>query len=323
MDAVERVKDRGGSVLVVALWAMAALLLLVVSLASRTRTGLRLAGYAWDEARLVQTAKAGAVLTAASLRLESSSFTALSQPWGDSPGFFKDRPAGEGRFTLLPGPDSGAPRYGPADESSRININHVPEDVLERVFGGAAAAVADWRDADRAARPGGAEDPAYGTESRPYPCRNGPFLTVEELLLVQGITPDLFHRVKDRLTVYGGGRVNVNTASGAVLEDLGLPPAAVGGILAFRRGRDGTDGTEDDGVFRSLEDVSPALAPLAPAEAASLEAIMNRGLLTVRSQAWRLELLARLEDSRAARRFIVVIPALDPSGSILYWREEI
>jgi general secretion pathway protein K len=90
----------------------------------------------------------------------------------------------------------------------------------------------DYGDSDEE-RPEGAERDYYAGLEIPYPCKNGPMDSVEELLLIPGITPELYYgkpkevqkaaEQKDAppvlpltayLTVHGDwqGRVNVNTA---------------------------------------------------------------------------------------------------------------
>jgi general secretion pathway protein K len=86
----------------------------------------------------------------------------------------------------------------------------------------------------------GAESSHYQELDPAYACRNGPIADLEELLMVKGITPDLFHGNAEKpgierfLTVYGltpgagtaftfPGRININTAELPVLLAL-LPP---------------------------------------------------------------------------------------------------
>ena len=54
-----------------------------------------------------------------------------------------------------------------------------------------ADAILDWLDEDEEARPYGAEAEYYTTLPTPYVPKNGPVLSVEELLLVRGVTPTL------------------------------------------------------------------------------------------------------------------------------------
>ncbi len=58
-----------------------------------------------------------------------------------------------------------------------------------------ADAILDWLDEDDEARPFGAESDYYTTLPTPYSAANGPLHSVEELLLVRGVTPTLLFGV--------------------------------------------------------------------------------------------------------------------------------
>lgn len=74
----------------------------------------------------------------------------------------------------------------------------------------------------------GAENDYYQSLDKPYQCKNGPLDAIEELLLVKGVSPQLFWGAEDKpgigncVTVYSqeGARINLNTAEPAVLEAL-------------------------------------------------------------------------------------------------------
>jgi len=88
-------------------------------------------------------------------------------------------------------------------------------------------ALADWIDQDDEERHGGAEEGYYRGRTPPYACRNGPVTTLEELLLVKGMTPELlfggtgYEGLADYITVMGNtGVINLNTAPLPVLQAL-------------------------------------------------------------------------------------------------------
>ena len=66
----------------------------------------------------------------------------------------------------------------------------------------------------------GAESSYYNKLQVPYSCKNAPLDTTEELLLVKGITQEVFNRICDYVTVYGDGKININSASRQVIECL-------------------------------------------------------------------------------------------------------
>lgn len=80
----------------------------------------------------------------------------------------------------------------------------------------------DWTDADDLRMyEGGREDSLYERLDSPYRAKNAPFDTREEIRLVDGWHLDgVWERVGKHLTVYGGGKVNVNTARRPVIFAL-------------------------------------------------------------------------------------------------------
>ena len=93
-----------------------------------------------------------------------------------------------------------------------------------------AASIVDWRDPndDVDVLTGGAEGSYYRALSEPYPCHNGDFQSLNELLLVKGISRELFWKIAPHLTLYGTGKVNLNAAGLTVLRILA---GASGGVL--------------------------------------------------------------------------------------------
>lgn len=83
--------------------------------------------------------------------------------------------------------------------------------------------IRDWLDEDEEVDGDGAENEFYQKAATPYPCKNGPMDSIDELLLIKGITPDLYFGkqnvepiqlpLSEYLTVHGDwlGRINPNT----------------------------------------------------------------------------------------------------------------
>src|SRR5262245_59247373 len=94
-------------------------------------------------------------------------------------------------------------RFGVIDESGKINLNallqidssgRVAHDMLmapANMTQEIADAILDWLDPDDEPRANGAENSYYQALSPPYRCKNGPLDSLEELLLVKGVTPGL------------------------------------------------------------------------------------------------------------------------------------
>lgn len=120
-----------------------------------------------------------------------------------------ENPTDRGSFAVIaPNLDTsgnlGGTRYGLEDESTRLNLNtlliaekQTPEAgrtflmALPGMTEDVADAILDWLDADTEPRELGAEIDYYSGLSPAYAPKNGPLETVEELLLVRGVTPQL------------------------------------------------------------------------------------------------------------------------------------
>ena len=114
-----------------------------------------------------------------------------------------------------------------------------------RIEYGIVPAIIDWtdRDDDLTHLPFvqrdnlGAEEDHYRTLNPPHRCRNGSVDVLDELLPVKGMTPEALAQLRDVLTTFGDGKVNVNAAPKLVLESLHeqMSPAVVQMILNRRR----------------------------------------------------------------------------------------
>jgi general secretion pathway protein K len=97
-------------------------------------------------------------------------------------------------------------------------------------------AILDWLDPDELQRPLGAEREYYLLLKPPYVPKNGPLDSLGEMLLIKGISPEIFYgtdtkkALRDYLTVYSDSssnpssgiapKININTASLPVLMSL-------------------------------------------------------------------------------------------------------
>ena len=122
------------------------------------------------------------------------------------------------------------------EPESKLDLNTASDAALAAALGNdtLAAALLDWRDTDAVVRPGGAEREWYELMNRPPP-RNGPLGDVGELRLIKGFDSIAVAQAEELFTVRGPGRVDVNSASAAVLGTLpGFSPFVVQAILDHR-----------------------------------------------------------------------------------------
>lgn len=86
--------------------------------------------------------------------------------------------------------------FGLTDEAGKINLNSASLEMLLKLPGMSselAASIIDWRDEDGDVTTGGAEDEYYLLLPEPYNCKNAPFETVDEILLVKGASEELLY----------------------------------------------------------------------------------------------------------------------------------
>lgn len=107
-------------------------------------------------------------------------------------------------YNLDPDGLAAGSRFGLVDESSKINLNTlvfsdavqpgVARDILlqlPQMTEEIADSILDWLDSDDEARDFGVESEFYQGLSPPYAAKNGPMDSLDELLLINGVTPQL------------------------------------------------------------------------------------------------------------------------------------
>ena len=301
-------------------------------------------------------AEAGIKSTVVELRkhdFTSGEFSHLNESWSNNPLAFKEIQVGEGTFTvgykyyLKDVNNSGEEtinyeaeknppiRYGIIDEERKINLNTAEEDVLKRLFQNIvplddesatelACCVIDWRDEDsNFQNPAyGAEDSYYKNLEHPYKTKNAEYEILEELLLVKGMNGEIFDKAKDYLTVFGEGRININTASAEVLSALVLTNELASKILFFRYGADLEEATLDDNIFTSSSNIITELKktiPLDLSEVAQLEVLISKGKLTTISRNFMIKSTAKLDNRNITHQITAIVGC---KGEIKYWQEE-
>jgi general secretion pathway protein K len=125
--------------------------------------------------------------------------------------------------------ESGLISYEIEDEESKININFAPREVIWNLLRELdveiekrdiiADSILDWIDKNHEHRINGAEDDYYESLTNPYEAKDAPFDSINELLLVRGITKEIFDKLKKYVTVVGSN-ININTSSEIVLKSV-------------------------------------------------------------------------------------------------------
>lgn len=264
-----------GMALMVVLWILALLGIVFTTFTFSMRTELAAAGNFREQAESYYLAEAGVYRAAAEIinadrdvPPDSRSYDALNEHWHTNPAAYNNIPLGQGRYWVAV-----------TDEESKIPLNGgrlTPpqyDAILRRLLSNSGVrdekllstivdSVQDWRDTDNLHRLNGAEDDYYLSRPTPYRAKNGNFESLEELLLVKGMTVEILYGnigspqrltelqaqlpwerelkadeylgVARVLTVHSSGQVNVNTASPEVMIALGLTAAETKAVLDQR-----------------------------------------------------------------------------------------
>ena len=345
--------SKKGSILILTLWVLSFLTIFAVGLSYNVSGQLRMASHFQDRLKAYYLANAGIERAIVELAADQTPASdSLNEVWANNEEFFKEAPIGNGYITLSytmtmvgeneeaesgedESEEDGAQQvvfYGVMDENSRVNINKVPVNILEILLeriadldkGEAAEianAIVDWRDTDIVISPGGAESSYYEGLEVPYECKNGEFQAIEELLLVKGMTPEIFSKLQNVITIYGEGKININTVDATTLYGLGLDMDFAEAVVEFRLGNDAEMGTDDDNVFTTTGELRN-IGPFFTEESTQLNYIL--GVLTVKSDIFRINSFGIFETGqRRLHRNIVCVVKRQKAAppEILYWRE--
>ena len=141
------------------------------------------------------------------------------------------------------------------------------------------------------------------------------------MLLVKGITQDLFNRVKDRITIYGTGAININTADKIVLKSLGMSDALADKIIHFRDGSDGEEATDDDNIFETIDAITETLISaenLSENEVSQLNNILEVVQFCVYSDNFTGNSFGSLKSESASIKIVFIF---NRNKVVKYWRE--
>jgi general secretion pathway protein K len=326
-----RERDDAGVILIALLWVLAALSVIALSFSRETLVEVAAARNTRDLSDAYYVARAG---------LEQAVYKVIERRYAAAP-------QGLEQQALAPDPidlgyyegtfGGGTFRVEMQDESGKINLNFINEDQLRtlcEVIGiqrpdsdVIVDSVMDWRDADRAHRANGAEDDYYQQLATPYKAKNGRLDTVEELLLVRGVTREYYYGYREKaqdgspgyrfglsryLTVYtNSNRVNVNFAELPVLMAIpGMNANAAQQIYERRKSK----------PFKTVQEITTELPVM-------LEPTTLPYLSTDAASVFTMTASARMANSkvlRIIRAVVVVGDSREPSlHRILYWNENV
>lgn len=269
---LRRSRPRGVAMLIV-LWVIMVLSLLIGGFAFTMHVETQVATFSRKELKAEWLARSGIEVARMQLLLDLQSATeggydARTQAWATNFEWYVDHLLGEGAYNV-----------NVIDEESKMPLNLASPEQLGKLLNllGLDPAdadvitdsIGDWVDDDDLHKLNGAEDDYYMSLSPPYHAKNATLDRVEELLMIRGVTPEIYGGLladekeglperpglKDLLSTLSPPVVNVNTASGYVIQAwLGLDDAQIQAVLSRRDGGDGLPGTEDDQPFATVDE---------------------------------------------------------------------
>jgi general secretion pathway protein K len=286
-----------GVALIIVMICITVLSILAAGFAYSMKVETKLARNANSESELNSLGRSGVELArwvlAQQATMVQEPFDALNQKWAGGPGSMltSNSPLTD---VSLDNIQLGGGKFSVkiTDLERKVNINMADQAMLEQAlrligvdageFTGITASILDWIDPDSNEHINGTESDYYSRLDPPYQAKDGPIDDLSELLLVRGVTPDIYWGgvatnhlpaafqnkvgfrqpgggvlaydvgLVDLFTPISSGQININTASARVLQMLPFVDENVAAqIIQLRSGPDGTDGTEDDAPFRS------------------------------------------------------------------------
>ncbi|GEM_PF-2833167 len=192
------VPSQAGIALVLVLWAVTLLALMATTLGRTQHGEAVMAGNLSEESKAEALMAAG--LHFMMLQLERRNLPAPGNPWPVDGKLHPWHFAGHRLW------------IGAQAESTRLDLNHAEGEELLELFRSNGLdelearalrdATLDWRDADGVARSNGAEDAEYLAMGRPVGAADAFFQSVDQLMLVRGMTHELLERLAPKLSVH-------------------------------------------------------------------------------------------------------------------------
>jgi general secretion pathway protein K len=231
-------QNQSGIALITVILIISILVAAALELNRSSRADIYSAANISDGLKLTYIAKSGFYGAAAMLANSKNSYETLSDDWANAQVLSAQSKA---LFT------NGYFMVSIEDEKGKIPLNKlvtgsaVKEDIKdmllrllkqpefkldERKAAEIVDAIIDWVDDDDAITGAGAESSYYASLAMPYAAKNAPLDCIEELLMIRGITNELFAGTKEKpalrqlVTIYGTGIISINTAPKMVLRAL-------------------------------------------------------------------------------------------------------
>jgi general secretion pathway protein K len=230
--------NQRGIALITVILIVAVLVAVVIELNRSSRDGIYDAANLSDGIKLTYIAKSGFYGAVAMIANSNNNYSTLNDDWAHaellsqkSASLFSD-----GYFIVKIEDETGkipinklvkGSEYDPNIKEILIRLLQQKEFGLnERKINEIVDSIKDWIDPDDEFSGEGAENSYYSSLDSPYQAKNSPIDCIEELLMVKGVTKELFYGTKEKaglaayITANSDGLININTAPKMVLRSL-------------------------------------------------------------------------------------------------------
>lgn len=314
-----------GAALILVILMVSIIVAVTMELNASSRANVYEAANFRDRVKTLYIAKSGFNAAATLLLRDNNNYDALTEIWARteilSP-YSAQLFEGDGHCTLIIEDESGKIPVHKLVSGSAYNQQY--RDILARFLSlpefdlkpdqveSIIDSIKDWLDSDEDISGRGAESAYYQTLAPPYNSKNGALDSLDELLLVQGITPEIFFGaegkpgIRDFLTVYGDGQININTAPKMVLMALSvdMTPERAEAMDNFRR--DPANQVSDRTWYKKADNMA--------------EVNLADNIISVKSKNFRISSVGILASMRETVSGVIERDTDSKKLKVLFWK---
>jgi general secretion pathway protein K len=313
-----------GIALITVILIVGILVAVVIELNRSSRADIYDAANLSDGIKLTYIAKSGFYGAAALLNNSQNSYDTLRDDWAKADLLSKKSTSlfTDGYFTATIEDETGkiplnklvnGKEYNAAIKEILIRLLGQPEFGLdEGKVNEIVDSIKDWIDGDEEVTGYGAESSYYTSLDPPYEAKNAQLDCIEELLMVKGVTKEIFYGTKEKpalagyVTADSDGLININTAPKMVLRALS---AAISAEMADRmdeyRREEGNDLSSPQ-WYKQVTGMADVTIP--------------PGLITVRSNYFKIISVGKMKNM--SQGLSGVVKRSGQTVQIIKWRQD-
>jgi len=326
-------KSNNGTVLIMVMWLLAILSLFAVGLGYRSTIELRLTSYYIDKTKCRYLAYQ--IINKVFFNIandQDRKVDAYNESWGNLPeSFFESAFEGakvSAEHIADGNDDNEVTLYGASDECGKINLGKMPTAILVSEYWkknfsfdeDLVKAITNWTTKKSTED----EMDSWYETTYGYKSRHGDMELIEELHFLKDFASQSSEKNKNRaklkniITVWGNGQVNMNTASKEVLEALfvmqsdqkemerGERDDLIRMIIEYRNGDDGLPGTQDDNLFKDIN-IETAIGTHESSKISMLNWLRQKKLIGVTSDFFRIDATVSLDDKNFKKKVSAIV----------------